>query len=88
MRAGRRARSSALGGSSTTIRWAIRRPLAANLVSHDKFDVARYLGTLPLFSSITGPERERLAQDCHLRRLERGRTSFAWAMPAASSTWW
>lgn len=45
-------------------------------MSHDKFDVARYLGTLPLFSNITEPERERLAQDCHLRRLERGRTIF------------
>ncbi len=45
-------------------------------VTQDKFDLTRYLGTLPLFSSITEAERARLAQDCHLRRLERGRVIF------------
>jgi len=49
------------------------RPLT---VTHDSFDLQRYLGTLPLFSSITEAERTRLAQDCHVRRLERGRVIF------------
>ena len=45
-------------------------------MTHDSFDLQRYLGTLPLFSSITEVERARLAQDCHVRRLERGRVIF------------
>lgn len=45
-------------------------------MTQDKFDLPRYLGTLPLFSNVTEPERERLARECHLRRLERGRVIF------------
>ncbi len=48
----------------------------ARNVSREKFDIARYLGTLALFSNVTETEREHLARDCQLRRLERGQTIF------------
>lgn len=37
-----------------------------------QFDVPRYLSVLPLFNDMSGPELERLAQGCTLRRLVRG----------------
>ncbi len=36
------------------------------------FDIPRFLQVLPLFSDLGPTEIERLAQGCHLRRLERG----------------
>ena len=42
-----------------------------------KFDVPRYLATLPLFSSVGADDLQRLARTgCQLRRLERGRLVF------------
>lgn len=37
-----------------------------------KFDLARYLSVLPMFSDLSEVERDRLAQSCQLRRLARG----------------
>lgn len=37
-----------------------------------KFDLARYLSVLPMFSDLSDVERDRLAQSCQLRRLARG----------------
>ncbi len=37
-----------------------------------QFDMQRYLSMLPMFSNLTKPEREDLAEDCQLRRLNRG----------------
>ena len=37
-----------------------------------QFDMQRYLSMLPMFSSLTKPEREGLAENCQLRRLNRG----------------
>ncbi len=36
------------------------------------FDLPRYLSVLPLFSDLSRPELERLAQGCQLRRYARG----------------
>ena len=40
------------------------------------FDLPRYLSVLPLFTDLSQPELERLAQGCQLRRLSRGETIF------------
>lgn len=45
------------------------------------FDLPRYLGTQPLFASVGEVERQRLAEDCQLRRLERGRVIFRVGTP-------
>ena len=42
----------------------------------DKFNIPRYLGTLPLFSQMSDDERMRLAAGCQLQRLERGKLLF------------
>lgn len=42
----------------------------------EKFNLPRYLATLPLFSHMNEAERERLAQGCHLRRVTRGSALF------------
>ncbi len=43
----------------------------------EKFDVPRYLATLPLFSSVNADDLQRLAEmGCQLRRFERGRLLF------------
>lgn len=46
-----------------------------------QFDLPRYLGTLPLFSSVGEAERQRLAEDCQLRRMQRGRVVFRVGSP-------
>jgi CRP/FNR family transcriptional regulator, dissimilatory nitrate respiration regulator len=40
------------------------------------FDLPRYLSLQPLFTDLSAPERERLAQGCLLRRFERGEDIF------------
>ena len=40
------------------------------------FNVPRYLAVLPLFTDLSPPELERLAQGCQFRRLARGETVF------------
>jgi CRP-like cAMP-binding protein len=40
------------------------------------FDLPRYLSVLPLFTDLSRPELERLAQGCQLRRLARGEDLF------------
>jgi CRP-like cAMP-binding protein len=40
------------------------------------FDLPRYLSVLPLFTDLSPPELQRLAQGCQLRRLARGETVF------------
>lgn len=40
------------------------------------FDLPRYLAVLPLFTDLSAPELERLAQGCQLRRLARGEPVF------------
>jgi CRP-like cAMP-binding protein len=40
------------------------------------FDLPRYLSVLPLFTDLSQPELERLAQGCQLRRLSRGEVIF------------
>ncbi len=45
-------------------------------VDLDKFNIPRYLGTLPLFSQMSDDERSRLAAGCQLRRVERGQLIF------------
>lgn len=42
----------------------------------DQFNIPRYLATLPMFAHMSEAERERLAQGCSLRRLERGAIVF------------
>ncbi len=42
----------------------------------DKFNLPRYLATLPLFTSLCDDELARLAHGCQLRRMERGRIIF------------
>ena len=42
----------------------------------EKFNIPRYLGTLPLFSQMSDDERARLAEGCELRRMERGKLLF------------
>ena len=49
----------------------------------DKFNLPRYLGTLPLFSNMSEDERHRMAADCSLRRMERGRLIFSAGEPCA-----
>ena len=42
-----------------------------------KFDIPRYLATLPMFAGVGANDLQRLAQgSCQLRRFERGRTIF------------
>lgn len=43
----------------------------------NKFNLPRYLATLPLFSSLREAELERVATGCELRRLERGKLVFS-----------
>lgn len=38
----------------------------------DDFDMQQHLSTLPMFSELSRPERENVAQGCKLRRFERG----------------
>jgi CRP-like cAMP-binding protein len=45
------------------------------------FDLPRYLSVLPLFTDLSPPELERLAQGCSLRRLTRGDTVFRVGQP-------
>lgn len=45
-------------------------------VDLDKFNLPRYLATLPLFSNMREEELQRLALGCNLRRLERGKVIF------------
>lgn len=40
------------------------------------FNIPRYLSVQPLFTDLSAPELERLAQGCMLRRLGRGETVF------------
>lgn len=47
----------------------------------DKFNIPRYLGTLPLFSHLGEDERTRLAEGCQLRRIERGKLIFRMGDP-------
>ena len=42
----------------------------------DKFNIPRYLATLPLFSKMREEELQRLATGCQLRRMERGKVIF------------
>ena len=42
----------------------------------EKFNLPRYLATLPLFSSMRDEELQRLATGCQLRRVERGKVIF------------
>ena len=42
----------------------------------EKFNLPRYLATLPLFSNMRDEELQRLATGCQLRRLERGKVIF------------
>jgi len=48
------------------------------------FDIPRFLGVLPLFSDLAPPELERLAEGCHLRRVERGDMVFRMGEPCDS----
>lgn len=45
-------------------------------VDLDKFNLPRYLATLPLFSNMREEELQRLALGCQLRRMERGKVIF------------
>jgi CRP-like cAMP-binding protein len=47
-----------------------------NHASVERFDMPRHLGTLPMFSNLSTPERENLARGCRLRRFGRGRMVF------------
>ena len=47
----------------------------------DKFNIPRYLGTLPLFSQLGEEERIHLAAGCQLRRVERGQLIFRMGDP-------
>lgn len=42
----------------------------------EKFNLPRYLATLPLFSNMRDEELQRLATGCQLRRVERGKVIF------------
>ena len=46
-----------------------------------KFNLPRYLSTLPLFSNMRDEELERLAAGCQLRRVERGKLIFRTGEP-------
>lgn len=45
-------------------------------VTVEQFDLQRLLSALPLFSHLSQPERERIAQGCRLGRLARGEMCF------------
>ena len=45
-------------------------------VDLDKFNLPRYLATLPLFSNMREEELQRLATGCQLHRMERGKLIF------------
>lgn len=47
----------------------------------DKFNIPRYLHTLPLFSHMQPAELQRLAAGCTLRRFERGKLIFRTGEP-------
>jgi CRP-like cAMP-binding protein len=42
------------------------------MLDTSRFDIPRFLARLPLFGDLDGPEIERIAAGCTLRRLERG----------------
>jgi len=46
-----------------------------------KFNLPRYLATLPLFSNMRDEELARLASGCQLRRMERGKLVFRTGEP-------
>lgn len=46
-----------------------------------RFDILRYLATLPLFDGLCGPELQRLADGCRLQRYARGDAVFHVGMP-------
>lgn len=46
-------------------------------VDLEKFNLPRYLNTLPLFSNMRPEDVQRLVPGCHLRRLERGKLLFS-----------
>ena len=50
-------------------------------MSFDKFNLPRYLGTLPLFSDMREDELKRLAEGCSLVRLERAKPVFRMGEP-------
>lgn len=50
-------------------------------MSLDKFNLPRYLGTLPLFSDMRQDELERLSEGCSLIRLERAKPVFRMGDP-------
>ena len=54
---------------------------AVPTVDLDKFNIPRYLGTLPLFSHMSEQERARLAAGSQLRRMERGKLIFRMGEP-------
>jgi CRP-like cAMP-binding protein len=45
------------------------------------FNIPRYLSVQPLFSDLSAPELDRLAQGCVMRRLARGETVFRVGQP-------
>jgi CRP-like cAMP-binding protein len=47
-----------------------------NQMHIDHFDMSRHLGTLPMFSNMSTPERENIARGCRLRRFSRGNMVF------------
>lgn len=49
-----------------------------------QLDVPRFLAVLPLFSDLAPTELGRLAQGCHLRRVERGEVLFRIGEPCES----
>jgi len=50
-------------------------------VDLNKFNLPRYLATLPLFSNMREEELARLANGCQLRRMERGKLIFRTGEP-------
>lgn len=50
-------------------------------MNFDKFNLPRYLATLPLFSDMREDELKRLAEGCTLSRFERGKTIFRTGEP-------
>ncbi len=55
---------------------ALGAPRPTLAVDLDKFNVPRYLASLPLFSNMREEELKRLATGCQLRRVPRGQTLF------------
>jgi CRP-like cAMP-binding protein len=47
-----------------------------NQATVERFDMPRHLGTLPMFSNLSTPERENIARGCRLRRFARGSMVF------------